>query len=94
MNIQAIHNSNVAKTFNLQNNTKPSGFQGFLEDSLKSLNDSQTIVATKQKEFVNGEIEAHQLISTVAESELALKLATSISGKLVSSIQEITNMQI
>lgn len=95
MNISAIHNNNVLRTFNIeQKNSNESDFASVLQESLSKLNDSQTIVTQKQKEFINGEIEAHELSATVAESELALKLATSISGKLVSAIQEITNIQL
>lgn len=95
MNISVIHNSNIAKTFGTQSEIRnESDFSSILQKSLKTLNDSQTAVTQQQKEFINGEIEAHQLSATVAESELALKLATSVAGKLVSSIQEITNLQI
>lgn len=95
MNISAIHNNNVLKTFGTQEkNTNTSDFKSIFQESLSKLNDSQIIVAQKQKELINGEIEAYELSAAVAESELALKLATSISGKLVSAMQEITNLQI
>lgn len=95
MKIDAIHNNNVLKTFRSQENeSSAENFNSILQSSLRKLNDSQTIVAKKQNEFLKGEIEAHELSAIVAESELALKLATSISSKLVTAMQEITNIQI
>lgn len=94
MKIAEIHNSNVLNTFKINTKSHNDSFGDFLKESISKLEDSQTIVTEKQKEFINGDIEAHELLTVVAESELSLKLATSIAGKLVSSIQEITNMQI
>lgn len=95
MNISTIHRNNVLNTFNVTRETnKQTDFSDVLSSALTQLNDSQNAVATEQQQFINGEIEAHQLMATVAESELALKIATSVASKLVTGIQELTNMQI
>lgn len=94
MNISAIHNTNVANTFKTNTSKETGNFKEYFTKAISDLEDSQTIVSEKQKDFVNGDIEAHELLAVVAESELSLKLATSIAGKLVSTIQEITNLQI
>lgn len=92
MNISATHNSNISNTFNVSRETKTSD-KSFIE-VLNQLNDSQVNVSIEQEKFINGEIEAHQLMATVAESELTLKLASSIASKLITGVQELTNMQI
>lgn len=94
INIDSIHSNNVLNTFSPVKKSQGSDFKNELSRALESLNNSQTEVTEKQKQFVNGEIEAHELTSAVAESQLSLKLATSISSKLVSSLQELTNIQI
>lgn len=93
MNISEIHRNNLLNTFHVSRRTE-TNFSNFLSDALGKLNDSQNAVAVQQEQFINGEIEAHQLMATVSESELALKLATSVASKLVTGIQELTNMQI
>lgn len=93
MNIQQIHNNNLLNTFNVSRKTE-TNFSNYLSEALGNLNNSQIAVAEKQEQFINGEIEAHQLMAAVSESELALKLATSVASKLVTGIQELTNMQI
>lgn len=93
MDISAIHKNNVLNTFSVSRETK-TNFSSYFTNALEKLNNSQNAVAEQQEQFINGEIEAHQLMATVAESELALKLATSVASKLVTGIQELTNMQI
>lgn len=95
MNINAIHSSNVNNTFNSGNPTQHnSNFEEYITNALNDLNNSQILVAENQKKFINGEIEAHELMTNVAESEYALKITSSIASKLISGIQELTNMQI
>ena len=93
MNISEIHRNNLLNTFHVSRRTE-TNFSNCLSDALGKLNDSQNAVAVQQEQFINGEIKAHQLMATVSESELALKLATSVASKLVTGIQELTNMQI
>lgn len=95
MNIATIHKNNVLNTFRVSQETREEiNFSEYLSDALSNLNNSQNAVSIDQEKFINGEIEAHELMSTVAESELALKLATSVASKFVTGIQELTNMQI
>ena len=95
MNINAIHSSNVNNTFNTGKTTQNNeGFEKCLTNALNELNESQISVAEYQQKFMNGEIEAHELLTNVAESEYALKITSSIASKLITGIQELTNMQI
>lgn len=94
MNISKIHNDNILNTFGPSSPKKSEDFTSYFTQAISKLEKSQTIVTDKQKEFVNGDIEAHELLAVVAESEISLKLATSITGKLVSALQEVTNLQI
>ena len=95
MNINAIHSSNVNSTFNTGKATQNNeGFGNYITDALNQLNESQISVTEYQQKFMNGEIEAHELLTNVAESEYALKITSSIASKLITGIQELTNMQI
>lgn len=97
MNISQIYENNISNTFNTFNTNKKSEgseFKNLFSQALSNLENSQSKVTEQQKEFINGNLEVHELLSTVAESELTLKLATSIAGKCVTAIQELTNMQI
>lgn len=69
-------------------------FGNYLANSLEQLNSKYLELDEAQKLFTNGDIETHELMAVLRETELMLKTATTIRNKVLDSYKEITNMQI
>lgn len=100
--INKISNNNLYTYFNNNNLSETIenavdndlNFNDFLVNSLNDLNDKYLALDEAQKLFSQGNIEAHELMSILRETELMLKTATTIRNKVLDAYKEITNMQI
>lgn len=98
MNIDKIshYNSIISTLDNDQINKTSSNFsfQDFIVNNLENLNDKYLEIDSAQQSFALGEIESHELMTLLRETELVLKTATTFRNKMLDAYKEITNMQI
>ena len=77
-----------------QPNSSTDNFTNFFINSINDLNLQYAELDEAQKQFAQGDIEAHELMTILRETELMMKTATTIRNKMLDAYKEVTNMQI
>lgn len=93
-NLVSSFNENDLLEVNTDTNNTNLDFNDFFVNSIENLNNKYLELDEAQKLFSQGDMEAHELMSVLRETELVLKTATTIRNKMLDAYKEITNMQI
>lgn len=87
-----IFESDNAKTNQI--NSSMDNFTNFFINSINDLNSQYAELDEAQIQFAQGDIEAHELMTVLRETELMMKTASTIRNKMLDAYKEVTNMQI
>lgn len=74
--------------------TTPSQFGSYLNEAIKSLNETQQATSTARKDLVLGKADLHQVMIQSEESSIAMQLAIEVRNKAVEAYQEMMRMQV
>lgn len=75
-------------------NTGAGSFQEMIGEALQDLDNSQAQANKAQVDFINSEIEPHELMVSLNEAELTFKMATVVRNKIIEAYTEVMRMQI
>lgn len=74
--------------------TKDRGFADKLMDSLKKVDDAQKVADKKFEEYLVGQADTVELVSSLSKAELSFKMLVEVRNKLVSALHELLRMQV
>ncbi len=82
------------KTNPLSTETEKNGFAKLVEDSLQSVVESGKVADEKSLEMINGEANIVDVVTAVAEAEIAVESMVAIRDRVIKAYEEIMRMPI
>ncbi len=82
------------KTNPLVTETEKNGFAKLVEDSLQSVVESGKVADAKSLEMINGEANIVDVVTAVAEAEIAVESMVAIRDRVIKAYEEIMRMPI
>lgn len=76
------------------NQTTPSQFGSYLNEAMKSLNETQQATSAARADLAVGKADLHQVMIQSEESSIAMQLAIEVRNKAVEAYQEMMRMQV
>ncbi|WP_214826867.1 flagellar hook-basal body complex protein FliE [Exiguobacterium algae] len=74
--------------------TSPSQFGSYLNEAIKSLNETQQATSAARVDLALGKADLHQVMIQSEESSIAMQLAIEVRNKAVEAYQEMMRMQV
>lgn len=73
---------------------KDRGFMNKLVESLKKVDETQALADKKFEQFLVGQADTVELISSLNKAELSFKMLVEVRNKLISALHELLRMQV